>query len=148
MQGFPSVDRVMVEVQKGVTQLHRLGMQSPLGPLLRRAGGQEFLVLETTGRRSGVPRSTPLSFTRDDDAFVVIASNGGAPRHPDWYRNLLADADAMAEVGGERIPVRATTVTGDQRDRLWRRATRSYPLYRAYQLRTRREIPVVRLTRH
>jgi deazaflavin-dependent oxidoreductase (nitroreductase family) len=143
----PSVERVLVEMQKGMTQLHRMGMQSPLGPLLRRMGTQEFLVLETTGRRSGALRQTPLSFTRDGDAFVLIASNGGAPRHPDWYRNLLAHPDATVEVGGERIPVRATTVTGELRDRLWRGAVRSYPGYRAYQIRTDREIPVVRLSR-
>lgn len=141
----PSVSRLLVEVQKGVTQLHRAGMQSPLGPLLRRGGGQEFLVLETTGRRSGERRTTPLSFTRDGDGFVLVASNGGARRHPDWYRNLEADPDVTVEVGGERIPVRATTVAGADRDRLWRVAVRSYPGYAAYQLRTRRHIPVVRL---
>jgi deazaflavin-dependent oxidoreductase (nitroreductase family) len=143
----PSLGRIMVELQKGVTQLHRAGMQSRLGPLLRRAGGQEFLVLETTGRRSGATRSTPLSFTRDGEAFVLIASNGGAPRDPDWYRNLEADPNATVEVDGVRIPVRAETVTGAERERLWRGAARSYPGYLAYQLRTRREIPVVRLTR-
>jgi deazaflavin-dependent oxidoreductase (nitroreductase family) len=137
---------LLVEAQKAVTQLHRAGMQSPLGPLLRRVGGQAFLVLETTGRTSGARRSTPLSFTRDGDAFVVIASNGGAARDPDWYRNLLADPDVTVEVDGRRTPVRATTVTGPERDRLWRGAVRSYPGYAAYQLRTRRHIPVVRLT--
>jgi hypothetical protein len=74
----PSVGRLLVELQKGVTQLHRAGMQSPLAPLLRGSALHEFLVLETTGRRSGARRSTPLSFTTDGDAFVVIASNGGA----------------------------------------------------------------------
>ena len=142
----PSVGRIMVELQKGVTALHRAGMQSPLGPVLRRVGGQEFLVLHTTGRRSGAPRSTPLSFTQDGESFVVIASNGGARRHPDWYLNLQAAPDATVEVRGERLPVRAATATGDDRDRLWRRAARSYPGYVAYQLRTGRQIPVVRLS--
>ncbi len=141
----PSVGRVLVEVQKGVTQLHRAGLQSPLGPLLRRGGGQEYLVLETAGRRSGERRTTPLSFTRDGDGFVLIASNGGARRSPDWFRNLEADPDVTVEVGGQRVPVRATTVVGAERDRLWRAAVRSYPGYAAYQLRTRRTIPVVRL---
>ncbi len=141
----PSLGRLLVEVQKGVTQLHRVGMQSPLGPFLRRSGGVEFLVLDTTGRRSGAVRSTPLSFTADGEDFVVIASNGGAARDPDWFRNLQADADATIEVRGERVSVRATTVTGVERDRLWHVAVRSYPGYTAYQLRTPREIPVVRL---
>jgi deazaflavin-dependent oxidoreductase (nitroreductase family) len=141
----PSVGRLLVEVQKGVTQLHRAGLQSPLGPLLRRGAGQEYLVLETTGRRSGERRTTPLSFTRDGDGFVLIASNGGARRSPDWFRNLEADPDVTVEVDGQRVPVRATTVVGAERDRLWRAAVRSYPGYAAYQLRTRRTIPVVRL---
>jgi deazaflavin-dependent oxidoreductase (nitroreductase family) len=136
----------MVELQKGVTQLHRVGMQSPLAPLLRRVGGQRFLVLETTGRRSGALRQTPLSFTEDGGAFVVIASNGGAARDPDWYRNLQAHPAATVEVDGERIPVRATTMVGEARARLWKGAVRSDPGYLAYQLRASREIPVVRLT--
>ena len=142
----PTLGRVLVEVQKGVTQLHRLGMQSPLGPLLRRSGAVEYLVLETRGRRSGEVRSTPLSFTTDGDDQVVIASNGGAARDPDWYRNLQADPGATVEVRGRRVPVRATTVSGQERARLWRAAVRSYPGYAAYQLRAAREIPVVRLT--
>ena len=140
----PSVGRLLVELQKGVTQLHRAGMQSPLAPLLRGSALHEFLVLETTGRRSGARRSTPLSFTTDGDAFVVIASNGGAARDPDWYRNLQDDPDATVEVRGAQVPVRAVTVTGGERDRLWRNAVRSYPGYAAYQVRAPREIPVVR----
>jgi deazaflavin-dependent oxidoreductase (nitroreductase family) len=141
----PSAGQVLVELQKGVTQLHRIGLQSPLAPFLRRVGSQEFLVLETRGRRSGARRSTPLSFTRDGDAFVVIASNGGAARDPDWYKNLEARPQAWVEVAGARRPVRATTVAGGERDRLWRQAVRSYPGYLAYQRRAAREIPVVRL---
>jgi deazaflavin-dependent oxidoreductase (nitroreductase family) len=149
---FLSPQRMMVEMQKAVTLSHRLLLQSPLGPYLNRfLPGPDFLVLHTTGRKSGQPRQTPLSFTRDGTgeqaAYVVIASNGGAPRHPDWYQNLQArpDADAEVEVDGRRIPVRAETTEGTERDRLFEAAVRSYAGYRGYQARTQREIPVVRL---
>ena len=141
---MPSPARIAVELQKVATQLHRMVIQSPLGRFA--LPGQQFLVLHTTGRSSGRRRQTPLSFTRDGDAFVVIASNGGAPRHPDWYRNLEATPRGEVEVGGARTPVRAETVTGDERDRLWRAAVRSYAGYAGYQARAAREIPVVRLT--
>src|SRR4051794_39730324 len=143
--GLPSPARVMVELQKAATRGHRLLLQSPLGPMMSKTPMGRFLVLHTTGRRSGEPRQTPLSYTKDGDAYVVIASDGGSPRHPDWYANLQNDPDAEVEVGGRRRPVWAETVTGADRERLWRQAARSYGGYEAYRARTDREIPVVRL---
>ena len=142
----PSPARIMIELQKAATRGHRLLLQSPLGPLVAATPFGRFLVLHTTGRRSGEPRKTPLSYTKDGDSYVVIASDGGSPRHPDWYLNLLDDPDAYVEVGGRRSHVQAETVTGDERDRLWRRAVRSYGGYAGYQARTERQIPVVRLS--
>ncbi len=143
---IPSPARIMVELQKGVTRGHRLLLQSPLAPLVSTTPWGRFLILHTTGRRSGQPRRTPLSYTRDGDAYVIIASDGGSPRDPDWYLNLQADPVADVEVGGRRAPVRAETVSGEERDRLWRQAVRSYGGYTGYQARTDRQIPVVRLT--
>jgi deazaflavin-dependent oxidoreductase (nitroreductase family) len=143
---IPSPARALVQLQKSATQLHRLVIQSPLGRAFTALPGTNFLVLHTTGRNSGRHRLTPLSFTRDGDAFVVIASNGGAPRHPDWYFNLQAHPDAEVEIGGTRTGVRAETVTGADRARLWRASVRSYGGYAGYQMRASREIPVVRLT--
>jgi deazaflavin-dependent oxidoreductase (nitroreductase family) len=143
---LPSPARLMVEVQKATTRGHRLLLQSPLGPLLSTSPMGRFLVLHTTGRRSGAPRQTPLSYTKDGDSYVVIASDGGSPHHPDWYFNLEDHPDAEVEIGGRRQAVRAETVTGADRDRLWRRAVRSFGGYAGYQTRTNREIPVVRLT--
>ena len=137
--------RMMVELQKAATRGHRMLLQSPLGPLLSATPFGRFLILHTTGRRSGEPRTTPLSYTKDGDAYVVIASDGGSPHHPDWYLNVKDHPDAEVEVGGRRKPVRAETVTGDERDRLWRQAVRSFGGYAGYQARTDREIPVVRL---
>jgi len=143
---IPSPGRIMVELQKAATGVHRLLLQSPIGPLVSTTPFGRFLVLHTIGRRSGQPRKTPLSYTKDGDTYVVIASDGGSPRHPDWYLNLQDDPDAEVDVGGRRLQVQASTVTGDERERLWRQAVQSYAGYAGYQARTDREIPVVRLS--
>ena len=143
---IPSPGRIMVELQKAATRGHRMLLQSPLGPLLSTTPFGRFLVLHTTGRRSGQPRETPLSYTQDGDTYVVIASDGGSPHDPDWYLNLQADPDVHVDVDGQRVHVQAETVVGDERDRLWRQAVRSYGGYAGYQARTDRQIPVVRLT--
>jgi deazaflavin-dependent oxidoreductase (nitroreductase family) len=146
MAELPSAKRVAVETQKAMTTAHRMLLESWVGPFVARLGWQEFLVLRTTGRKSGQHRETPLSFTRDGDAFVVIGSNGGAPRDPDWVHNLRASPDASVVIGGAAPRhVRAEFLTGADRKRLWDAAVRTYPLYAAYQARARREIPVVRL---
>jgi deazaflavin-dependent oxidoreductase (nitroreductase family) len=105
--------------------------------------GTTILLLTTTGRNSGEDRTTPLIFRDDGDAWVVVASKGGAPDHPDWYKNLAADPDAVIQVKSERLPVRAETASGDERARLWRLMTEVWPAYDNYQQRTDREIPVV-----
>ena len=142
----PSLSRIMVELQKAATRAHRQLLQSPLGPLVSTTPFGRFLILHTTGRRSGQDRTTPLSYTKDGDAYIVIASDGGSPRDPDWYLNLQHDPAAEVEIGGRRSPVQAEVVTGDERDRLWRQAVGSYSGYAAYQARTDRQIPVVRLS--
>ena len=105
--------------------------------------GTTILLLTTTGRRSGEERTTPLIYRDDGDTWVVVASKGGAPDHPDWYKNLTAESDATIQVKAERIPVRAETAEGAERERLWQRMTEVWPDYDAYQTRTQRQIPVV-----
>ena len=110
-------------------------------------GGTTILLLTTTGRVSGEPRTTPLIFRPDGDSWVVVASKGGAPDHPGWYQNLEASADATIQVKDEQVPVRARTAQGDERARLWELMAEAWPAYRDYELRTEREIPVVVLER-
>jgi deazaflavin-dependent oxidoreductase (nitroreductase family) len=105
--------------------------------------GTTILLLTTTGRSSGEERTTPLIHRTDDGRWVVVASKGGAPEHPGWYKNLEADPAATIQVKGEQIPVRAATAHGDDRERLWRLMTEVWPAYDQYQQRTDREIPVV-----
>jgi deazaflavin-dependent oxidoreductase (nitroreductase family) len=106
-------------------------------------GRWRALILTTTGRRSGQPRSTPLIFGEDDGRHVIVASFAGLPQHPAWYLNLEADPDAWVQVEGERFQALARTVAGDERERLWPLMVDVYPLYADYAKKTDRVIPVV-----
>jgi len=109
--------------------------------------GVPTLLLTTTGRRSGEQRTTPLIYGEDGDRYVVVASKGGAPRHPAWYLNLSAQPAVELQVKDERFHARARTAGPDERDRLWRLMAGIWPAYDDYQAKTEREIPVVVLER-
>jgi deazaflavin-dependent oxidoreductase (nitroreductase family) len=105
--------------------------------------GAPMLLLTTTGRKSGQPRTTPLVYMPDGQDLIVIASYGGSDHHPQWWRNLQANPDAEVQVFAQRRRVRAHAATGEERTRLWNRVSTIYPIYRWYESRTSREIPVV-----
>jgi deazaflavin-dependent oxidoreductase (nitroreductase family) len=109
--------------------------------------GTTILLLTTTGRSSGEERTTPLIHRTDGDTWVVIASKGGAPEDPDWYKNMQADPHATIQVEAEVIPVVATTAEGEERTRLWELMNEVWPAYADYAAKTDREIPVVVFTR-
>lgn len=109
--------------------------------------GTHVLLLTTEGHRSHEQRTTPLIHRTDDGRWVIVASKGGAPAHPAWFDNLMANPDATIEVRDEQIPVRASVAEGDERARLWSSMIEVWPAYDEYQTRTSREIPVVVLTR-
>jgi deazaflavin-dependent oxidoreductase (nitroreductase family) len=109
--------------------------------------GAPMLLLTTSGARSGEQRTTPLVYLPDGDRFVVIASKGGAPTHPAWYHNLVAQPDAAIEVGSETIPVTAVVMTGEERDGLYARQAALRPAFAEYQAKTTRRIPVIALER-
>ena len=111
-------------------------------------GGRPMLLLRTVGRKTRQPRTAALLWVPDGDAWAVIASKGGAPQHPGWYHNLLAQPDVEIQVGRERIPVRARVAEGEQRARIWARADEvNQGQYTVYQSRTKRPIPVIVLER-
>jgi deazaflavin-dependent oxidoreductase (nitroreductase family) len=102
------------------------------------------LLLTTRGRRSGQPRSLPLIYGEHGDAFVVIASKGGMPTHPLWFRNLEADPSCELMVGPREVTARARVAEGEERERLWKQMAEIYPPYDEYQERAgERTIPVV-----
>lgn len=105
--------------------------------------GVPILLLTTTGRKSGVRRTTPLIQGRDGGDYLVVASMGGAPQHPDWYRNLLAEPLAQIQVRAQHLDVTASTAEPAEKPRLWKVMTDLWPNYDAYQSRTDRVIPVV-----
>jgi deazaflavin-dependent oxidoreductase (nitroreductase family) len=105
-----------------------------------------MLLLTTTGRVSGRPHTIPLLYLTDGGDQIVIASWGGRPDHPEWYKNLMADPKAEIQVLGAASPVTATTMGADERATWWPRIVDAYEGYAAYQSRTEREIPIVRLS--
>ena len=109
--------------------------------------GTTILLLTTTGRRSGEERTTPLIHRVDGDRWIVVASKGGTPDHPAWYLNLAEDPEIEIQVLDEVIPVTASTVEGEERDRLWGLMAEVWPDYDAYQSNTDRKIPIVALER-
>jgi deazaflavin-dependent oxidoreductase (nitroreductase family) len=109
--------------------------------------GVPTLVLTTTGRKSGQPRRSAMIYGRDGDAYVVIASQGGAPAHPGWYLNLVAEPDVEVQVHADRFRARARTAEGDERERLWALMTSIWPNFDVYTTRTERRIPVLVLER-
>jgi deazaflavin-dependent oxidoreductase (nitroreductase family) len=105
------------------------------------------LLLVTRGRRSGKLRRTALAYGEQDGRYVVVASNGGAKRHPDWYLNLVEDPAVQVQVGGDRFVARAREATTDERPALWKLMTSIGPALDDYQRNSGREIPVVILER-
>ena len=108
--------------------------------------GLPMLMLTVTGRRSGEPRSTPLVYLRDGDEYVVVGSDGGARRDPQWWKNLQANPQATVRVGRDVFPATARLAEGAQRERLWEMGKGVNPAWARYQRHTERPLPVVILT--
>ena len=108
--------------------------------------GAPVMLLTTTGRKSGKPRTAPLIYLEDGDDIVVVASRAGTNRDPAWYRNLEANPDVEVEIGTGRRAMRARCVSDEERAELWPRLTQMYRDYDDYQARTSRNIPVVVLS--
>jgi deazaflavin-dependent oxidoreductase (nitroreductase family) len=108
--------------------------------------GVPTLLLTTIGRRSGEARTNALIFGRDGSDYLVVASMGGAPTHPNWYWNLLAQPSAEIQVRADQIRVTARTAEDDEKPRLWKIMSDGWPNYDVYQSRTDRVIPLVVLT--
>ena len=109
--------------------------------------GRSLLLLTTRGAKSGRERTNPLAYTRDGEHLVVVASKGGAPTHPDWYRNLLVNPRVNVEVGPDRFEANARITKGTERRRLYDAHAERMPGFKEYERRTTREIPVVVLER-
>src|SRR5262245_38373260 len=109
--------------------------------------GRPLLLLTTTGARSGRPHIAPMMYIPDGDRLLVIASNAGAPSHPDWYRNLVAHPQVTVEVGKETYTATAKVLEGAEHERLWNKVVELYPFFAQHQAKISRQIPVIALER-
>lgn len=129
-------------IGKGMSGTHAAIYRASGGKLAGRMFNSPVLLLTTTGRKTDRERTTPLLYLEDGENLVVVASVGGAPRHPDWYWNLKANPEARVQVRDRTLRVRAEEAEGEEKRRLWRMVVEMYPPYEDYQRRTQREIPV------
>jgi deazaflavin-dependent oxidoreductase (nitroreductase family) len=109
--------------------------------------GTQTLLLTTTGRKSGEPRTTPLIYGRHGDDYLIVASKGGADEAPGWYENLRQHPEVELQVLDETFAARARTATDEEKPELWKTMVSEWPAYEEYQTKTDREIPVVVLER-
>jgi deazaflavin-dependent oxidoreductase (nitroreductase family) len=135
--GYRAPDLVLV----GAEHIRRY--QETGGDVGYEWNGVPTLLLTTTGRRSGEKRTSALIFARDGEDYLVVASTGGAPKHPSWYLNLTARPEAEIQVRDRHIPVVAHPASDGEKPRLWTIVTTVWPNYDVYQTRTDRVIPVV-----
>ena len=128
-------------LKSGGTDGHMYTISRPGSPDMTVAS----LLLTTTGRKSGEKYLFPLFYGDTGSSYFVIASKGGAPEHPGWYRNLLANPDVEIQVGTKKMHAKARTAKGEERARrLWEQAVGFFPPYADYQVKSGgREIPVV-----
>ncbi len=104
--------------------------------------GMPVVLMTSRGARSGKVRKTPLMRVEHDGRYALVASQGGAPTHPRWYYNLVADPHIQLQDGPVKSDMVAREVTGDEKAIWWKRAIDAYPDYAEYQQRTERQIPV------
>jgi deazaflavin-dependent oxidoreductase (nitroreductase family) len=109
--------------------------------------GAPMVLLHTVGARSGEERVNPLVYQADGDRIAIFGSKAGAPTHPAWYHNLLADPDVTVELGPDTVPMRARVAEPDERERIWSRQKEIMPGFADYEANTTRVIPVVILER-
>ena len=129
--------------QRFFTGLHTRVYRASGGRVGSHIGPVENVLLTTTGRRTGRSRTTPLGCLADGERLVLVASNGGAPRHPDWYLNLRDHPQVTVQRGAAVHRMRARTATPQERAELWPKVVSRYAGYDRYQRRSTREIPLV-----
>ena len=142
--GEEKIGSVLIKILSALTNWAYRATGGKIGGKFRR--GAPVMLVTTTGRKSGKPRTVPLIYLEDGGDLVIVASKGGMSHHPAWYRNLEANPDVEVEIGSERRQMRARRASDEEKAELWPRLTQIYRDYDDYQARTDRNIPVVVLS--
>lgn len=121
----------------------RANRGTPGGPF----EGRPLLLLTTTGAKTGAPHTAPVMYVPIDDRLLVIASNAGAPVHPDWYHNLVTHPEVTVEMGADTFDATAEVIEEPERELLWTQIVERYPFFADHQQKITRQIPVVDLKR-
>lgn len=137
------MDRVVRAARTGLARVHTWLYRVTRGRIGSRFGHLEQVLLTTTGRRTGRARTTPLAAVADGERLVLVASNWGQSRNPDWYLNLVADPAVVIQRGSRAVPMLATVASAQQRARLWPLVVAAFSVYQSYARRAHREIPLV-----
>jgi deazaflavin-dependent oxidoreductase (nitroreductase family) len=136
--------RAVDAAERTVTGLHERLFLSTDGRWLGRVGRMPVIMLTTTGRKTGKRRTTMLTAPiADGDELVLVASRGGAPHHPAWFLNLRDNPDVEVTIRGRTEPMTARIASAEEKRQMWGRIVRASPTYALYQIRARRDIPVV-----
>ena len=135
--------KLVAALQNVATGIHNALYRSSSGVIGGRIANSPVLLLTTTGRRSGKQRTVPLLYLMDGRNVALVASNGGAVRHPTWWLNLQTTPEAWIQIKGIRQRVKAEQASEAEKQRLWPRLTAMYPGYKRYQEITDRDIPVI-----
>ena len=133
--------KLLTTAAGGHVQIYRLTG----GRILGKAENAPMLLLEHVGRKSGQKRTTPLVYIRDGEDVLLVASMGGSPKHPSWFMNLREMDETTVQIGSRKQRVRPQVLTKAEKAKVWKRVVQTWPAYQAYQDRTDREIPVIRL---
>lgn len=135
--------KLSAALQNALASLHTFVYANTNGAIGGRMMNSPVLLLTTRGRKTNKPRTVPLLYLADGDDLVLVASNGGATKHPTWWLNLQANPEAQIQVKGNKQRIRAERASAEEKRRLWPSLVAMYPGYKKYQEITNRDIPVV-----
>src|SRR5437868_13433236 len=138
-------DRLIAGALRVFSRVHITLYRWTGGIIGERIFGNHMLLLTTTGRKTGQPRTKPVAYLADGDALVIVAGAAGAAKHPDWWLNLQSHPEALVQVARRKLQVSATRVLPEEQQRLWARYPAQHALFESMQKRVSREIPIVML---
>jgi F420H(2)-dependent quinone reductase len=136
-------DRLIAGVLRVFSRVHITLYRWTGGIIGERIFGSRLLLLTTTGRKTGQPRTKPVAYLTDGGGLVIVAGAAGAEKHPDWWLNLESHPEALVQVARRKLQVSATRVLPEEQQRLWARYPAQHALFESMQKRVSREIPIV-----